>query len=132
MTTDLTRIAVLALAAFLCGCSKEYQHADVGKDSPLGKKASAMIESLRSAGKDGLPGVMQQDGAGGLNQGQQAMLQAALEEIAAADKAELTDMESFGKNVCRASIKLTSAGKTREMSMLMVISTEQLKWAGKN
>jgi fructose-specific phosphotransferase system component IIB len=132
MTTDLIKILAMVCISALCGCSKDYQHAEMGKDSPLGKKAAAMIQAMRSAGKDGLAAVVGRDGASGLNQSQQAGLQAALEEIVAADQAELTDMERFGDKVFRATIQTTVGGKSQEFCMLMVLSGDELKWAGKN
>ena len=126
------KILAMVCIFALCGCSKEYQHAEMGKDSPMGKKAAAMMQSIRSAGKEGLAEIVRRDGASGLNESQQAGLQATLEEIAAADQAELIDMERFGDKVFRATIQLAIGGKLQEFCMLMVLSGDELKWAGKN
>lgn len=124
-----TFFAIMFTALVSSGCSKDYSHAEVGADSPMGRQAAGMLDALRQAGAAGLDQVIANDGAPGLDAAQQQALRAVLEQMISADEATLTDVDRFGE-VYRASVQLVANGQPQEIYVLMVLVEKNLKWAG--
>jgi hypothetical protein len=125
--------AVLLTAAIaMTGCSKDFEQKKLGKDSPEASRVRAMVDALRQGGEKGLAETMKTQAAGGLTGSQELALQASLRELIAADAVEVDKVDSFGPQVYRATLKLSTGGKTRAVALLLVATGDELRWAGRN
>ncbi len=130
-------LALLAAAAMLtAGCGEEYAHRRMRKDSPRAAQVAEMLQRLRAGGAEGLEEAVRRDGAAGLEPKRREALLAALRQVVEADEAELERVDEFGRNVYRATIRLTAGGEQKTVAMLLVVpegeSGERLCWAGRN
>ena len=132
--TIRNRSLLLLLATLLlwAGCGREYDQRDLAADSPQATQVREMIRTLRQAGGDGVDEFMARHGAEGLSAARQAALRATLLRIARAETVELKRLDSFGKNVCRASLRLGPAGRMESLFALLIVKEGQLRWAGPN
>ena len=114
------------------GCSKEYQQKQLDNDSARSVELRAMIRALReqAEGPD-RQAVMRSQIAPELNQNQK-LAEATVTQIAKADAVDLKRIERFGKKVYRASLDLTSGGKSQTLTVLLVEVDGKLRWAGRN
>ena len=125
-------LPILAALLLAAGCDKEYDQRDLAGDSPQAAEVRAMIRTLRQAGGKGVDEFMARHGAQGLSAGRQVALRATLLRIAQAETVELERLDSFGKNVCRASLRLGPSGRTESLFALLIVKDGQLRWAGPN
>ncbi len=125
-----TKVFILLLLTALAGCSSEYKHKELGKDCPKADEIRSMIKKLR-ADKSGtvIEGICQD---AGLAQQRLAALRFMLTQIKQAQSIELTDLDSFGGNIYRASITLELNGRPRHIFALLVEADNKLRWAGPN
>jgi len=91
-----------------------------------------MIEALRDA--DPAERGERIDGqlAADLTDRQRQAARAALERIASADAAAVERLDAFGERVYRAAIALTQGPDEATLTMLLVETGGQLRWAGPN
>ena len=133
--TTITSAAATSLLAGLLlapGCSKKYDHRQLGPDSPRGREVRRMLAALREAGRDGLDQTMRRDGAGGLDRQRAEALRAALAELIDARSVELATVDRFGENVFRAGFRVAAGGRERTVYFLLVAGDGRLRWAGRN
>lgn len=134
-TSSSIRVFAAATVVFLgvVGCSDEYEHRRVNADDARSEEVREMIAALRSADGDELSQRIRAQALDELHDHQFAALRDVLEEVAAAERAELMRMDRFGRDVYRATIELSDdAGRTRQVSMLLVPRDRRLRWAKKN
>jgi len=122
--------AGLLLAFAAGGCAKEYDRAELGEDSPRGREVRRMIEALRDADPAGRSERIDDQLAADLTDRQRQAARAALERIADADAAALQRIDTFGDRVYRAAIALTEGPDEATLTMLLVETDGQLRWAG--
>lgn len=134
-TTISRSLILLATAVILTavgGCSKKYQQRRVDADDARTEQVRGMMEALRSAGEGDFADLARKQAVPDLEEQHLAALQAALEQIADAGRANLTRLDRFGKDVYRATIELHDAGGVRQLSMLLVPVEGELRWAKRN
>ena len=126
--------AILMLAAVTAdGCSKRYAHKRLDKDSPEAGRVARMLSQLRDAGTDGIDGIIATQAVEGLNDAQALLLRHTLAELAAAEQVELEKADRFGQDVCRATFRLTTGGRSERVSILLVdAGAGDLRWFKKN
>lgn len=127
LTAGLTLVAVA-----VSGCGRKYEHKRLEQDSAEAAEVREMVRVLRQAGKEGLPGVMSEQAAEGLNESQTRALRAALTELIEVDSVVLVRVDGFGPNIYRATFTLSSAGASRTAALLLVSRGGHLCWAGRN
>ena len=131
----MTRTSLLLAAAaalLLAGCPDKYgRSAHDAASSQFGQVAS-MLGELRSPGSGGVDEAMARQAADGLDEGRAASLAATLRMLAQAEKAELTGLDSFGKDIYRAAIQVDDKGRRRTVYVLLVGDGGDLRWAGMN
>jgi hypothetical protein len=125
-------VAAQVLPVF-AGCSKEYEHRKLGRDSPQAKQVRKMVQSLHEGGLERLGELMARQAAADLTGGQTRVLRGALERIVDADSVELEKIERFGKNVYRAVFRLDEKNGPATLAVLLVTAKAgTLRWAGPN
>jgi len=69
----------------------------------------------------------------GLNDAQALLLRHTLAELATAEQVELEKADRFGRDVCRATFRLTTGGRCERVSILLVdAGAGDLRWFKKN
>ena len=125
-------LALLGGLMAWAGCSRHYEHADLGLDSPQARQVQAMIAAARQGGLNGLDQTVHGQAAAGLNATQMATLRAVLGAMIQAGSIHLQAIDRFGPNVYRAVLVLEAGGKPRTQAMLLVKRADKLYWAGPN
>ena len=126
VVTILTGAILLA-----AGCEKTYEHERLDPDSERFGQVGRMIRQLREARAD-LDAVIARQVAGDLDEGRMAMLRAALEQIASADRARLQRVDAFGPDTYRATVKLSSGQAGRSVALLVGSGDGGMYWMGTN
>lgn len=124
-------VAGLALLP-VAGCSDGYEQRRLAGDAPQRRELRVMVDALRSGGEEALEGFLAEHGASGLTDVQRAALRASLTEIVRAESVELTELDRFGRDVYRATLRMTTAGQTKPAYFLLIRSGGRLRWAGRN
>ncbi|MDP7636789.1 MAG: hypothetical protein QF577_04480 [Phycisphaerae bacterium] len=130
---SLIILVVAQMLPVFAGCSKEYEHRKLGRDSPQAKQVRKMVQLLHEGGLERLDELMARQAAADLTGGQTRVLRGAMERIVDADTVELEKIERFGKNVYRAVFRLDGKNRSATLAVLLVTAKAgTLRWAGPN
>ena len=135
MRLTMTRTSLLFAAAvplMLVGCGDKYGRSEHDAASSQFAQVASMLAELRSSGPGGVDEAMAQQAADGLDKGRSASLAATLTMLVRAEQAELTRLDSFGKDIYRAAIQVAYKGRRRSVYVLLVDDGDDLRWAGRN
>ena len=122
----------IATAALLSGCSKDYEHSQLGLDCAEAGQVREMVAALMAAGDQNLARTIADQSASDLTESQSRMLTAVLTQIASAQSVELTKIDRFGEDILRASLHLRGETGQRDIHMLLIARDGHLRWAGPN
>ena len=129
-------IAVCCLAAALCsgaGCSKEYEHERLDKDSAHFAAVQAMIDELRAAEEDQLDDVLDRQIADGPDASRVKGLRYVLGGLAKAETVKLKRVDRWGSDLYRATLLSTTNGRKSTLALLLIlIDDERFYWANTN
>ena len=129
-------IAVCCLAAALCsgaGCSKEYEHERLDKDSAHFAAVQAMIDELRGADENQLVAVLARQIADGLDASRAKGLRYVLGELPKAESVKLKRVDRWGNDLYRATLESTLEGRKKTLALLLILTDdEKLYWANTN
>jgi hypothetical protein len=124
-------LAVLCLSLAM-GCSGKYDCKRLAANSAEQARILQLLAALKSAGAGNVAAVIARDGVAGLNDRDRKCLQAPLAALARADVVELAKCERFGRDICRATFKVTSGAKVAIIPILLKGQADQLRWLQPN
>ena len=130
------RIIAVCLAAALysgAGCSKEYAHERLDKDSARFVAVQDMIDELRAADENQRGDVLARQIADGLDESRVKGLRYVLGELAGAETVTLKRVDRWGSELYRATLQSTANGRSSTLALLLVlVDDEKLYWANTN
>jgi len=125
-------VIILVTCLLMSGCwKKPYAHKVINPGDAEYAQVESMIESLRKSTPQDI--AAKQD-VSDMPKERMEMLLYCLESISKADSVRLTDVDSFGPQIYRASMELESAKKGKSTLTMLLLKTddEKLLWLGPN
>ena len=129
----LRGLALVAGTLVAGGCSENtYEHTAVPTSSAAAQTIADQLEQIHGAAPESVDTLADALGAGELTPPQREALTALFRMISEADKAELVDVDRFGKQVYRARLNLTIGEEQKQLAVLLVRKKGKTMWAGPN
>lgn len=126
----LTGLLFLLLGGgFVTGCSREYERADLGLDSPQATALSEMLRTLRDATDDQVEALAEPQIASGLPEEQRRAMAKSITRLARSDSLEVVSLDRFGKQIYRLGVRLSGPQESQDVALLVVESQGKFYWA---
>lgn len=125
-------VIILTACLLISGCwKKPYAHKVINPGDAEYAQVESMIDSLRKSSPNE---AAAKQGVSDLPKDRMEMLLYCLESIKKATNVKLTDVDSFGPQIYRASMELESAEKGKSTLTMLLLKTddEKLLWLGPN